>query len=108
MSITKERISAKIAESLSIQSEEARSHLDDLLEIIKKTLAKNQDVLISGFGKFSVRQKTSRQGRNPKTGEPLELRARKVVTFKLSGVLKKQLCESDDELESASKIIPKA
>jgi integration host factor subunit alpha len=77
MSITKERISAKIAKSLAIQADEARSHLDSLLEIIKGSLANDQDVLISGFGKFSVRRKMSRHGRNPKTGEPLELRARR-------------------------------
>ncbi|MDR2140815.1 MAG: integration host factor subunit alpha [Deltaproteobacteria bacterium] len=97
MSVTKERISAKIAEALSIQTEEARFYLDSLLEILKKSLAQNQDVLISGFGKFSVRRKTPRQGRNPQTGEPIELRGRRVVTFKLSGILRKKLSEQGEE-----------
>ncbi|MDR0549822.1 MAG: integration host factor subunit alpha [Deltaproteobacteria bacterium] len=105
MSITKERISAKIAEALSIQVADSRRHLDALLTIIKKSLAQEQDVLISGFGKFSVRWKTPRQGRNPKTGEPLELRARRVVSFKLSSILRKKLgvvdeAEAEEEAES--------
>ncbi|MDR1871033.1 MAG: integration host factor subunit alpha [Deltaproteobacteria bacterium] len=97
MSITKERISAKIAEELEISSDLARIHLEKLLEIMKNALAKDQEVLISGFGKFAVKNKKSRQGRNPKTGEPLDLRARRVVTFKLSGVLRKQLCDQVDK-----------
>jgi integration host factor subunit alpha len=97
MSITKERISAKIAETLAVQSDQAHFYVESLLDIIKKSLAQNQDVLISGFGKFSVRQKLPRQGRNPKTGEPLKLRARRVVTFKLSGILRKKIGEEIDE-----------
>ncbi|MDR1083824.1 MAG: integration host factor subunit alpha [Deltaproteobacteria bacterium] len=93
MSITKERISAKIAEALSVQTDDARSYLESLLDIIKSSLAQDQDVMISGFGKFSVRRKNPRPGRNPKTGEALELRGRRVVTFKLSGILRKKLTE---------------
>jgi integration host factor subunit alpha len=96
MSITKERIATRIAESLSIQTDEARSYLESLLDIIKSSLAQEQDVMISGFGKFTVRRKSPRLGRNPKTGEFLELRSRRVVTFKLSGILKKKLTEVDN------------
>jgi integration host factor subunit alpha len=91
--ITKEQISVKIAEELSIVPDTARSYLDSLLDIMKSTLAQDRDVMITGFGKFSVRRKRPRFGRNPKTGEVLELRGRRVVTFKLSGILRKKLTE---------------
>jgi integration host factor subunit alpha len=61
------------------------------LEIIKSTLEKNEDVLISGFGKFCVKQKKQRRGRNPATGDDLMLEERKVVTFKCSGKLRDKI-----------------
>ena len=62
--------------------------VETLLEIIKKSLESGEDVLISGFGKFCVKKKKERRGRNPATGEDMMLRPRKVVTFKWSGKLK--------------------
>jgi len=62
-----------------------------LLEIIKNTLENGQDVLISGFGKFCVKEKNSRRGRNPQTGKDLTLEARRVVTFKCSSALKDKI-----------------
>jgi integration host factor subunit alpha len=62
-----------------------------LLEIIKGTLEKSEDVLISGFGKFCVKNKKQRRGRNPATGDDLLLRERRVVTFKCSGKLRKKI-----------------
>ena len=64
--------------------------VEQLLEIIKRTLASGDDVLISGFGKFCVCDKSERRGRNPATGEWLMLPARRVVTFKCSGRLKEK------------------
>jgi integration host factor subunit alpha len=58
------------------------------LEIIKKSLESGEDVLISGFGKFCVKKKKQRRGRNPATGKDMMLRPRKIVTFKWSGKLK--------------------
>ncbi|MDR1607621.1 MAG: HU family DNA-binding protein [Deltaproteobacteria bacterium] len=98
MSITKERIAAKIAEELDIQVEVARSHLEALLNVMKEALAANQDVLISGFGKFVVRQKTPRMGRNPKTGVLIDLGYRRVVTFKLSGILRKIMLAKEEKI----------
>jgi integration host factor subunit alpha len=57
------------------------------LEILKKTLENGEDVLISGFGKFCVKEKRKRRGRNPQTGEDLMLAPRKVIVFICSGVL---------------------
>jgi integration host factor subunit alpha len=62
--------------------------VDSLLEIIKKTLENGEDVLISGFGKFCVKEKRERPGRNPQTGEEFTVKSRRVVTFKCSGMLK--------------------
>ncbi len=62
--------------------------IDSLLEIIKKTLANGEDVLISGFGKFCVKEKGKRRGRNPHTGEDLMLAERRVVRFMCSPVSK--------------------
>ena len=65
--------------------------IESLLEIIKGTLEKGEDVLISGFGKFCVKDKDKRRGRNPATGSDLILRERKVVTFKCSGKLRSKI-----------------
>ena len=58
--------------------------IDTLFELIKQSLQNGEDVLISGFGKFSVKEKQGRTGRNPQTGEAMKLSPRKVVTFKCS------------------------
>lgn len=65
--------------------------LESLLQIIKSTLASGEDVLISGFGKFSVKGKNDRRGRNPATGNDLILGARRVVSFRCSSVLREKL-----------------
>ncbi len=62
--------------------------IESLLEIIKKTLENDEDVLISGFGKFCVKEKRKRKGRNPQTGEEVMLGERRVVRFKCSGRLR--------------------
>ena len=69
--------------------------VESLLEIIKNTLERKEDVLISGFGKFCVKEKNKRRGRNPATGSDLILRERKVVTFKCSGKLRNKINRSD-------------
>jgi integration host factor subunit alpha len=62
-----------------------------MLQIMKSTLASGEDVLISGFGKFTIKEKTERRGRNPATGTDLMLASRKVVTFKCSGRLRDRI-----------------
>ena len=61
------------------------------LEIIKQTLASSEDVLISGFGRFCVKNQEERRGRNPQTGEDMALRPRRVVIFRCSGVLRDRI-----------------
>jgi integration host factor subunit alpha len=69
--------------------------LESLLSLIAKTLENGEDVLISGFGKFCVKQKRARKGRNPATGEDLMLGSRRVVTFKCSPILRSKVNPED-------------
>ena len=70
---------------------QAREAVETILRIIKSSLKSGEDVLMSGFGKFSVNDKSARKGRNPQTGESLMLDARRVVTFKPSGKLREKV-----------------
>jgi integration host factor subunit alpha len=70
---------------------QAREAVETILRIIKSNLESNEDVLLSGFGKFSVNDKSARKGRNPQTGQSLMLDARRVVTFKPSGKLREKV-----------------
>jgi len=65
-----------------------------ILSIIKDALESGEDVLITGFGKFCVRERSERKGRNPAAGDKMLLRPRKVVTFRCSGKLKNKINES--------------
>ncbi|MGQ9921788.1 MAG: integration host factor subunit alpha [Desulfobacca sp.] len=91
MALTKEKVISNVSERLGLSKPEARSAVERVLELMKEALVQEEDVLISGFGKFSVRRKNSRRGRNPQTKEDLILRARRVVVFKTSGVLRQRL-----------------
>ncbi len=90
MALTKSDIVAKVHE-LGLTKKKAVDTVESLLEIIKRTLAQGDDVLVSGFGKFCVKDKKQRRGRNPATGSDLILRERKVVTFKCSGKLRNRI-----------------
>jgi integration host factor subunit alpha len=90
MALTKNDIVAKVHE-LGFTKKKSVEIIESLLEIIKKNLEKSDDVLISGFGKFCVKNKNQRRGRNPATGSDLILRERKVVTFKCSGKLRDKI-----------------
>ena len=90
MALTKSDIVARI-HGLGFTKKKSVDIVETLLEIIKGTLEKSEDVLISGFGKFCVKNKKQRRGRNPATGQDLLLRQRRVVTFKCSGKLRKRI-----------------
>ena len=91
MSITKADIIDLIYKNSDLKKQESTSAVESLLEIIKKTLESGEDLLISGFGKFCVKGKKGRKGRNPQTGSGLLLDPRRVITFKCSGVLRERL-----------------
>jgi integration host factor subunit alpha len=88
MALTKAHIVEMLAEQNCFAKNKSAEIVENLIEIIKSTLVGGEDVLVSGFGKFCVRNKDQRRGRNPATGSDLMLDARKVVTFKCSGKLR--------------------
>lgn len=90
MALTKNDIVARVND-LGFTKKKSIETVESLLEIIKDTLSNGDDVLVSGFGKFCVKQKKKRRGRNPATGSDLILRGRKVVTFKCSGKLRNKI-----------------
>jgi integration host factor subunit alpha len=89
MSFTKADLAQKVANDCGFMRGEAVEIVEKLLEIIKMRLITGEDVMISGFGKWSVKSKHARKGRNPQTGEQMVLDARRVVTWSYSPVLKK-------------------
>ena len=89
MALTKEHLVTALAEANGYSRNQAVELAETLIELIKSKLAAGEDVLISGFGKFCVKEKRERRGRNPATGENIMLEARRVVTFKWSGQLRK-------------------
>ena len=91
MSITKARLADSIQNQLGLPKNQSVQAIESILEIIKETLEKGEDVLITGFGKFCVNVKKKRRGRNPQTGENVTLGARRVVTFRCSGVLREKI-----------------
>ena len=91
MTLTKAHLIDSIHEKTGLSKQEATQLTDSIFETIKQTLESGEDVLISGFGKFSVKEKKQRKGRNPATGDDLILRERRVVTFKCSGKLRKKI-----------------
>ncbi len=94
MALTKDKLITRLQTQMGISKQESREIVDRLLEIMKDSLVRGEDLLISGFGKFSVRQKNARRGRNPQTKESLMLRPRKVLVFKTSGVLRERINKS--------------
>ncbi|MFP3912991.1 MAG: integration host factor subunit alpha [Desulfobacteraceae bacterium] len=91
MTITKAHLASIIGNRLAFSADRASCFVNALLEIMKKTLESGEEVMISGFGKFQVKDKNTRRGRNPQTGNHLTLDARRVVTFRCSEVLKRRL-----------------
>ena len=91
MALTKEKLITRLQTQLGMGRQESRQVIDSLLKTIKETLSQGEDLLKSGFGKFSVRHKRARRGRNPQTKERITLAARKVLVFKASGVLRKRI-----------------
>ena len=95
MALTKAQIINNIVNETGFTKKMAVNTLENLLKIIKESLASGEDVLVSGFGKFNVKSKNQRKGRNPATGEEMMLDARRVVTFTCSGNLRDKINNSN-------------
>ncbi len=91
MTLTKDQIASSISNHLDLTKNRSFDLVESVLEIMKQTLESGEDVLITRFGKFGVKEKSERRGRNPATGEDLMLEARRVVIFKCSSVLRDKL-----------------
>jgi integration host factor subunit alpha len=106
MSLTKNDLIERIND-YGFTREKSAKIIETLIELMKSSLASGEDVLISGFGKFCVNRKNSRIGRNPATGEALELSERRVVTFKCSEKLKNNIAARQPKTDEKTAIKPK-
>jgi integration host factor subunit alpha len=97
MAITRNNLIDMVYDSIGIPKKECVKLIESAFEIIKAELEKGNDVMISGFGKWSVKKKNPRQGRNPQTGEAITIDARSVVTFRPSAVLRKALMSNTQD-----------
>jgi len=91
MTFTKAHITETIYNNTDLNESQATGAFESTMEIIKRTLESGEDVLISGFGKFCVKEKNERRGRNPQTGNNMTLGARKVVSFRCSPTLRDKI-----------------
>jgi integration host factor subunit alpha len=88
MALTKTQVVDSVQERIGFSRKKSTELVESLIEIIKGSIENGDDVLISGFGKFCVKKKGIRKGRNPATGQDMMLSERRVVTFKCSSVLR--------------------
>ena len=94
MALTKNKLVTRLQTQTGMSKQESGQIVESLFKVMKGTLANGEDLLISGFGTFLIRQKNERCGRNPQTKEALMLKARKVLVFKTSKVLRTRINES--------------
>ena len=92
--LTKAQLAKLLFEQIGLNKREAKDFIDAFFDLIGSQLVDGQDAKISGFGNFEVRTKSARPGRNPRTGEPVTIPTRRVITFKTSGQLKERSTES--------------
>ena len=89
--LTKADLADSIYETQQVDKQKAAQIVEDYIELIKESLEKEGKVMISGFGSYEVKSKPPRRGRNPQTGDSIILRARKVIRFKPSQLLRKAI-----------------
>ena len=91
MALTKANLIKSICDSTDLTKQESLSTVDSFFEVIKRSLESEEDVMISGFGRFCVKDKKERRGRNPQTGDDMMMDARRIVTFKCSNIMKAKM-----------------
>ncbi|MBI3019623.1 MAG: integration host factor subunit alpha [Deltaproteobacteria bacterium] len=89
--MTKAELIENVYEKVGFSKKDSSDLVELIFDMIKESLSRSEKIKVSGFGNFIVRQKRARKGRNPQTGEAIEISARKVLTFRPSHVLKAQL-----------------
>ena len=95
MTLTKSDIVEDLNNEIGLNKREAKELVDSVFETIKETLINGEEVKVSGFGNFQLKDKPARPGRNPRTGEDVEISARRVVTFKSGQKLKEKVKSAD-------------
>lgn len=91
MTLTKHDIIDALYKEMGMNKKESAKIAESLFDIIKEELISGNDVMISGFGRWAVRSKKSRTGRNPQTGAPLTIEPKKIIKFKSSNILKEEI-----------------
>jgi len=94
--VTKAEIANIIYERIGLSKKESAQIVETVLNEMKQALEHGEDVKLSGFGHFMIREKHARRGRNPKTGEDITIEPRRVVTFRPSQLLKEKLLEGSE------------
>ncbi|RLL53269.1 integration host factor subunit alpha [Mariprofundus sp. EBB-1] len=89
--MTKSEIAKIVHERVGLTKKESAQIVESVLSVVRNSLEKGENVKLSGFGHFIVRQKHARRGRNPKTGSDITIASRSVVTFRASPLLKQKL-----------------
>ncbi|MSM39032.1 MAG: integration host factor subunit alpha [Geobacter sp.] len=89
--MTKADIVEKVAEKCGISKKDSIDMVESVFSVLKTTLENGEDIKISGFGKFEVKNKHERKGRNPQTGESITIDARRILSFKPSTILKESI-----------------
>ncbi len=89
--MTKQELAQKVAEDANLSSGDAKSAVEATFDAIAKELSNGGEVAVAGFGKFSVSERSAREGRNPATGETIQIAASKAAKFSAASALKKQL-----------------
>ncbi|MDQ6958751.1 MAG: integration host factor subunit alpha [Mariprofundaceae bacterium] len=89
--MTKAEIAKVVHERVGLSKKESGQIVDVVLDVVHKALEQGEDVKLSGFGHFMVRNKRPRRGRNPKTGDEITISSRRIVTFRASQLLKNQV-----------------
>ena len=101
--MTKAELVEAIYLEAGLSKKEASDHIETLFNMMKDILARGENIKVSGFGHFEVRQKRQRRGRNPQTGEAMDITARRVLVFRSSQILKEAI-NSKTGIESADPI----
>ena len=95
--MTKIDIVEKIFEKVGLPKKEVAKIVETVFDIIKETVQREDKILVSGFGNFVIRNKRARRGRNPQTGDPMQITPRRILAFKPSPVLKSRLNHPGDQ-----------
>lgn len=91
--INKEVLSGLIADKCNLNKKDAKIFIDTFTEVVKEELAKNNKIQLVNFGTFEVKERAGREGRNPMTGEPIQIKASKFAHFKPGKAMKDALNE---------------